>query len=583
MSDQSVITTTPEFEVSDDISYIIDYDYFQKIKNEVYCRLCKNLLRNPKMCSNCDTLFCEECITKWSKNYECCPNNCAKSEYEITKISRVLKKFLDKLTLRCPNGCEVPFTSYYNHHLNCDKVLNEIPINCWNCKKKSKCSIMKKPSEDHIIQLKQENKIKKGKTEEDCIDTLNLRKKIENYYDLIKILDKKSFFDLKIKKLNEQLVAKENLRDLIKKMTEELNKGDSIQNLEKQISDTQVELFNYLQDFEEFILRKKIEHEELNTSLTFDNVNKEIELLFYNFCSSKINIFNKLYIPDQILKGHSNSVNVIIKFKESQIFSGSSDGSVKLWDLFNSVCIKTFVGHSNSVYSLAKINQYQIMSGSADKTIKIWDTQYPECIKTFIGHTGYVNSVIMLVGNLIASGSSDKSIKIWEINSGECEKTLISHTNAVTCILKFNETHLVSASADNTIKIWNFEMAVNIYTLSEHTGIVKCLLKFDDTTLISGSIDKTIKIWNLFNYECLSTLTGHESSVNSLALFGDNQIISGSSDKTVKVFDLKNIKESRCIKTVSGQHSQLITTVLNLDDKKIISSSYDFLIKVYST
>ena len=170
--------------------------------------------------------------------------------------------------MRCKHGCEVPFISYYDH--------NE-PVNCWNCKQSTSKAKMKNPDEELIFKIKEENQSKTNVNLELTIENFNLQKKIGNYYDLLKILNVKTAFDNKLKKLQEKLVIKQTQSSLIERMIEEFNRGDTIETIEKQIHDTKTELFNYFHDFEEFILRKRKEHEELDTSLEFNSVNKEVE------------------------------------------------------------------------------------------------------------------------------------------------------------------------------------------------------------------------------------------------------------------------------------------------------------------
>ena len=59
-----------------------------------------------------------------------------------------------------------------------------------------------------------------------------------------------------------------------------------------------------------------------------------------------------------------------------------------------------------------------IVSGSSDKTIKIWDIKTAECLNTLKGHSNYVSSVtISPDGKYIVSGSYDGTIKIWDFKN----------------------------------------------------------------------------------------------------------------------------------------------------------------------
>ena len=78
-------------------------------------------------------------------------------------------------------------------------------------------------------------------------------------------------------------------------------------------------------------------------------------------------------------------------------------------------------GHSISVQSVTiSPDGKTIVSGSSDETIKIWDIQSGECLNTLYGHSYSVESVaISPDGKTIVSGSGNGTIKIWDIKSGK--------------------------------------------------------------------------------------------------------------------------------------------------------------------
>ncbi len=73
-----------------------------------------------------------------------------------------------------------------------------------------------------------------------------------------------------------------------------------------------------------------------------------------------------------------------------------------------------------------------LASGSSDKTIRLWEVRREEHLRTLTGHTDEVISVAFSPdGNTLASGSSDKTIRLWDIRSGEPPRTLTGHTDWV--------------------------------------------------------------------------------------------------------------------------------------------------------
>ena len=82
-------------------------------------------------------------------------------------------------------------------------------------------------------------------------------------------------------------------------------------------------------------------------------------------------------------------------------------------------------GHTSCINTITVTsdNKY-IISGSSDKTIRIWNLLERTQEAVLEGHFSYVNSVVLTKDNkYIISGSEDKTIKLW--NFFEKQKKLV--------------------------------------------------------------------------------------------------------------------------------------------------------------
>ncbi|MEJ7766842.1 MAG: hypothetical protein WKF89_03460 [Chitinophagaceae bacterium] len=100
-------------------------------------------------------------------------------------------------------------------------------------------------------------------------------------------------------------------------------------------------------------------------------------------------------------------------------------------------------GHSDSVTSVAfHPDGNSFISGSSDSTIKAWNLLTGECTGTFQGHSDWVSSVAFHPdGNSFISGSSDHTIKAWDLLTGECISTMKSVGGLLLAGCSFRNLH----------------------------------------------------------------------------------------------------------------------------------------------
>jgi WD40 repeat protein len=80
-------------------------------------------------------------------------------------------------------------------------------------------------------------------------------------------------------------------------------------------------------------------------------------------------------------------------------------------------------------------------------------------------------------------------------------------------------------------------------------------------------------------FKCLNTLYGNSSCVISVAFSTDGtKIISGSYDNTIKIW---NANTGECIKTLEGHSRSVESVAYSTDGTKIISGSMDNTIKIW--
>lgn len=303
-------------------------------------------------------------------------------------------------------------------------------------------------------------------------------------------------------------------------------------------------------------------------------------------------------IPEKIIKAHTRGVNSIVwSQKALQIgdtpdyvfVSASSDLTIKVWHGSTYKQVRNLIGHEHTVSSLicSSANPKHLYSVSRDKHVRIWDIENGNCIKSFIGHSDWVRGVDVInlnksqIGDFIITCSNDQSIRLSHGESGTGLALLVGHGHVVEDVKflplhsnkyidKFIETnqqrfasipttlaseplytetlgykYCVSAGRDNSVKLWllpppsiqphrsplpstiNNSQGWLISNLLGHTSWVKALAIHPNGRFIfSASDDKTIKIWDLEtliddgSVKCINTLTSHDGFVTCIDFAG---------------------------------------------------------------
>jgi WD40 repeat protein len=207
-------------------------------------------------------------------------------------------------------------------------------------------------------------------------------------------------------------------------------------------------------------------------------------------------------------------------------------------------CQAVLEGHTDSVLSLAlSADGRRVISGSSDTTLRVWDLESGECLHVLEGHWGPVHSLALSAdGRRVISGSWDFTLRVWDLESGQCLHVLEGHTKFVRSLaLSADGRRVISGSDDNTLRVWDLESGECLHVLEGHTKFVRSLaLSADGRRVISRSWDSTLRVWDVESGQCLAVcfLRGLETFDVS---WSNRVMVAGFADGTVRRFRLENL------------------------------------------
>ena len=180
----------------------------------------------------------------------------------------------------------------------------------------------------------------------------------------------------------------------------------------------------------------------------------------------------------------------------------------------------------------------RLASGSTDKTVRLWDINNRDKWITLQKHTNWINVLAFSPdGKMLASGSVDKTVQLWDTSTGELLATFTGHINGITALaFSPDSTTLVSGSADGMIRFWDTENGDPLADrITGHTQWVRAATFFkDSSTLASVAFNGEITFWDLkTSNKSTVQAAGHRDWLPTLAFSPDGtRLVSVGADGT---------------------------------------------------
>jgi WD40 repeat protein len=285
------------------------------------------------------------------------------------------------------------------------------------------------------------------------------------------------------------------------------------------------------------------------------------------------------------LVGHSDSVNACAIVGDGlRMVSGSSDGTLKVWELDGGRVLASLEGHADEVRACAVTDDgRRAVSASADRTLKVWDLDSGNALITMEGHTDWVTTCTVTTkgDRRVVSGSEDGTLKVWYLDSGRLSVTMEGHTEGVrACAVTADNRRVVSGGCDGTLKVWDLDSGRVLGTFEGHSDwVTACAITADGRRLVSASHDNTLKVWDLDSGALLATLNGHLDWIRACAVTADGRcVVSASDDRTLKVWDLES---GQTLASLEGHADWINACAVTLDGRRLVSASDDGTLKVW--
>lgn len=207
------------------------------------------------------------------------------------------------------------------------------------------------------------------------------------------------------------------------------------------------------------------------------------------------------------LKGHTRKVTSVLMDESSgQLFTGSFDGTVRVWSCTTGECVSTVQvgGEVACMLVFAGFLFVGLKTKAGAGLVKAWNmaTNHEYCME---GHTGAVQA-LAAAGDMLFSAGQDQTLRVWKLDGASnqwlCVAVLRQEQGghrAPIAALWASHPFLFSADYLGTLKVWDLTTGTVRQTIDKaHSGSdIPCItdLTVWEGHIVSASLDGLIKIW----------------------------------------------------------------------------------------
>ena len=308
----------------------------------------------------------------------------------------------------------------------------------------------------------------------------------------------------------------------------------------------------------------------------------------------------------RVLEGHSKDVTCL-SYEDTSLVSGSSDKTLRLWDLNTGQCVVTMdilwaisnplpveVDEPESMQakvpeamsaSVPSLSALPASPGAIERDYPWHSSSHAfltpnrkrsslSGLRRLSSHYGSLSSV---AGTLTSPGTPIAQISSFSFAQATppfSDGSWEMYSDFVGGLQLWSYA-LASGSADGCVRMWDTRTGQSVRGLIGHTGAVTCL-QFDSFHLVSGSLDKSVRVWDLRTGRTIDTLR-YDGPVTDLQ-FDSRRILVAGGTNAVQVFNRTTLQQTELI--VNGHTSPVER--LRFMDRYLATGARDATVKIWS-
>ena len=280
----------------------------------------------------------------------------------------------------------------------------------------------------------------------------------------------------------------------------------------------------------------------------------------------------------QTFKGHVSSVNALaIDDAGTRLVSGSSDGTLRIWELDNTTEMQSVALQLGAINAIAWLpDSSGVVAASRTGSLAIWQLEEPQA-RVFSISSSSINALaITKNGEQIYCGCADGVVVVFDSSLCVVRSETLAHPggqgNINALALADEDATLLSGASDGALKKWRIGSELEHLSTGKHNGWVLSLLyEAKGRTVLSGSDDGIMCRWRLAPLTEVDRYRIPGGGVHSSGwMAADPSFLTGGEDGVLRVWDGESGMQTAYI----AGHDTEVLDIATHDDVTISADAY---------